>query len=97
MPIKRMDRESAEQLAIRALAFLGSDQDRAERFLRLTGLTPETLRTAGDDPRFLVSLLDYLLSDERVLVGFAQDIGVDPETVVAARGALGDGDFVSDN
>ena len=91
-----MNREDAEQLAIGALAFLGSDTDRSERFLRLTGLTSQTLRRAGDDPRFFVSVLDYLLSDEPLLLTYAAELGVGPEVVVAARAALGDGDFVSD-
>ena len=95
MTLKRMDREEAEQLAIRALGFLGSDPDRVERFLRLTGLSPDTLRRAVDDPRFLVSVLDYLLSDEPLLLTFASEVGISPEVVVTARAALGDGDFAS--
>ena len=95
--LKRMNREEAENLAIRALSFLGSDPTRAERFLRLTGLSPETLRRAGDDPRFFVSVLDYLLSDERLLMEFASELALAPEVVVAARAALGDGDFVADD
>ena len=95
MTLKRMDREDAEHLAIGALGFLGSDPDRTERFLRLTGLTPETLRRAGADPRFFVSVLDYLLSDEPLLMAYAAELGVGPEVVVAARAALGDGDFVA--
>ena len=34
-------------------------------------------------------MLDYLAGDERLLTDFAKDAGHDPETVAAARLALG--------
>ncbi len=60
-------------LAVEALAFLAADETRLERFLAVTGLGPHNLRRAAADPGFLVSVLDYLAGDERLLVAFAAE------------------------
>ncbi|MCA3596102.1 MAG: DUF3572 domain-containing protein [Methylobacterium sp.] len=73
-----------EMLAISALSFLAEEPERLSRFLDLTGLSPITLRQAAADPRFLASVLDYLVADESLLLAFAANAQVAPETVVAA-------------
>ena len=80
--------DSARSLAISALAFIAADSERLSRFLELTGLGPDNLRTAAADPAFLGSVLDYLVADEALLVGFAADAGLKPEAVARAHGAL---------
>jgi hypothetical protein len=80
--------DSARSLAVRALAFIAADSDRLNRFLNLTGLGPHNLRTAAADPAFLSSVLDYLVSDEELLVAFAGDAGLKPEAVARAHAAL---------
>ena len=82
-------REAAEQLAVSALGFLAAEPDRLSRFLSLSGLGPQNLRAAAADPAFLVSVLDYLLADEPLLLAFAADLGQTPESMVAARRAVG--------
>ncbi len=80
--------DSARSLAVRALAFIAADFDRLSRFLSLTGLGPDNLRTAAADPTFLGSVLDYLVANEELLVAFAADAGLKPEAVVRAHSAL---------
>jgi hypothetical protein len=80
--------DSAQSLAVSALAFIAADSDRLNRFLSLTGLGPDNLRTAAADPAFLGSVLDYLVADEQLLVDFAADAGVKPEAVGRAHAAL---------
>jgi hypothetical protein len=80
--------DSAQSLAISALAFIAADSERLSRFLKLTGLGPDNLRTAAADPAFLGSVLDYLIADEELLVGFAADAGLKPEAVARAHDAL---------
>jgi hypothetical protein len=75
-------------LAVSALAFIAADAERLSRFLDITGLGPHNLRTAAADPAFLSSVLDYLVADEPLLVGFASDAGLKPEVVVRAHDAL---------
>jgi hypothetical protein len=80
---------SAQSLAVSALAFIAADSNRLNRFLSLTGLGPDNLRTAAADPAFLSSVLDYLVGDEELLVEFATDARVKPEVIARAHAALG--------
>ena len=80
--------DSAQSLAVSALGFIAADSDRLSRFLSLTGLGPDNLRTAAADPAFLGSVLDYLIADEALLVEFAADAGVKPEAVGRAHAVL---------
>jgi hypothetical protein len=80
--------EAGSDLAIEVLGFLAADAERLERFLAVTGLGPHNLRRAAADPGFLVSVLDYLAADERLLVAFALERGQKPEAVVALINAM---------
>jgi hypothetical protein len=80
--------DSAQSLAVIALTFIAADSDRLNRFLGITGLGPDNLRTAAADPAFLGSVLDYVVADEKLLVEFAADAGLKPEAVARAHGAL---------
>ena len=82
-------RDQAETLAIAALAFLAGDPDRLGTFLALSGLGPESLRAASREPHFLAGVLDHVVSDERLLLDFAEHHNVDPFDVTRARAALG--------
>ena len=82
-------REEGRELAIAAVGFLAAEPDRLSRFLALSGLGPHNLRATAADPGFLVAVLDYLIADEPLLVGFAAAQALPPERVVAARRALG--------
>jgi hypothetical protein len=84
----RPSRNDAEALATQAFGFLAADAERIARFLSLTGIGAESVRRAATEPGFLPAVLDYLLSDEALLVAFAQESGIDPETVMAARSAI---------
>ena len=81
-------RKDGEELALAALSFLAAEPDRLERFLVLSGLGPENLRAAAADPGFFAAVLDYVLSDEPLLLGLAAERGVPPEQIAAARAAL---------
>jgi Protein of unknown function (DUF3572) len=80
---------AGESTAISALAFLAGEETRLERFLALSGLGPHNLRQAASDPGFLAAVLDYIVADERLLVAFAAQEGVDPAAVARARESLG--------
>jgi len=82
-------REAAEMLAIQALGFIAEEPDRLAGFLNITGLTSERIREAAGQPGFLAGVLDHMLSDENLLVAFAQSAGIDPAMVPQARMALG--------
>ena len=86
--MNRIDREMAEKLAIQALSYLAQDPEQLGRFLALSGLGPETLRTASRDPHFLAGVLDFVAGDERLLVAFADDLELGPQEVMQARAVL---------
>jgi len=79
---------AAEQLALAALAFLAADTTRLGAFLAATGLGPENLREAARNQSFLPGVLDYILSDEPMLVAFAAEESIDPKVVAEARQVL---------
>jgi hypothetical protein len=85
---KPLTRDDAEALALAALTFLSSDEDRISRFLGLSGLDPGTLRKAASEPGFLPGVLDYLAADEALLVAFADEAGIPPERIGQARHLL---------
>ena len=71
--------EEAEIIALNALGFLASEPERMQRFLELSGLSPEAIRAGASDPSFLGGLLDYLLTDQTLLLIFAEEQGQKPE------------------
>jgi len=76
--------DQSELLAIRALSFLASETDRLERFLKLSGLGPDTIRRDAESPAFLKGVLEYLLEDESLLMVFCAETGIRPEDVSRA-------------
>src|SRR6516225_4082054 len=81
-------RARADELAVTAFEFLAGDSARIARFLDMTGITIETIRAAAQEPRFFAGVLDYVISDEPLLLAFSRESGVDPNEIVAARGIL---------
>ena len=77
-----------EQMAIAALLYISGDAELMSRFLEMTGLDPSRLRAAAADPRFLLAILDFLMSDDITLIGFAAAEGLKPETVTHAHHLL---------
>jgi hypothetical protein len=87
--VNRKTRQAAaEELAIAALRFIAAEPERLGRFLALTGIGPASIRDAAREPRFLLGVLDHVAGDERLLLAFAADNGIDPETVMRAQDAL---------
>lgn len=78
----------AEGLALQALAFLAGDPARFQRFMSLTGISPEDLRGAADAPDTLVAVLDHLMGDESLLLVFAAENGIPAERLAAAHARL---------
>jgi hypothetical protein len=85
---KSISREDAETMALQALGFLAEDPRRLTRFLALTGMEPDGLMAAAETTPVQSATLDHLLSDESLLLVFAANTGVAPETVAVARALL---------
>lgn len=82
------DPDAAAALALSALVWVLSDDDRAGRLLTLTGLAPGDLRERLGEPAVLAAVLTYLESYEPDLIACADELDVRPETLVAARATL---------
>jgi hypothetical protein len=82
-------REAAEILAIQALSFIAAEPERLNGFLNATGLTPNRLRESANEPDFLAGVLEHMLSDESLLLAFADSAAIDPADITRARIALG--------
>jgi hypothetical protein len=80
--------ESAEMLAIQALAFMAEEPERLNAFLSVTGLALGDLREAAGAPGFLAGVLEHMLGDENLLLAFAEAAGIDPAGIARARDAL---------
>ena len=78
----------AETLALSALAATLTDERRAQRFLDLSGIDTEDLRSRAGDPAVLAALLRFLEAHEPDLIDVAGAIGVKPADLVAAREEL---------
>lgn len=79
---------SASALALAALGWVLAEDKRAQRFLDLTGLTPELLREAIGDVSTHRAVLDFLAQYEPDLVGAAEALDIAPEKLVAAQRSL---------
>lgn len=82
---------AAEAIAAKALLFLSCEPDRLERFMALSGMDVETLMQYAQDRATLAGVLDYILSDEALVLGLAEFAGIAPQAPAAALRLLGGG------
>lgn len=88
----------AEETAGAILGWLAGEPDMFGRFLALSGVQPNQLRGAVNDPGFLAGMIDFLMEHEPTLLAFCEATGTKPETVAAAwqhysGPGLGSGEF----
>ena len=67
-----LSRDRAEEIALRAVTYLASDEDRLARFLTATGASPEGLRADLAEPGFLACVLDHVMGDDATLLAFCE-------------------------
>ena len=80
---------AAEGVAVQALTFLAGEPARLAGFLNTTELNPEQIRQAAAQPGFLLGVLDYVGSDDRLVAEFAAATGCKPDDIARAYQALG--------
>lgn len=88
----RMTPEAASELAVKLLLFLAADAERMSRFAGATGFDPSDARTAAAQHGFLAGVIAYALSDEPLLVAFAEAENIKPVTVPMAYRVIPGGD-----
>lgn len=87
-PKSRKNTEEAEIIGLNALGFLASDGERLQRFMDLSGLDVAAIRAGASSPAFLGGILDHLLSDESLLLIFAEEQQMRPERIAQLRRTL---------
>jgi hypothetical protein len=75
-------------ISLRSLAWVLADDNRANRFLGLTGLTPDRLRAGIGTREVQLAVLDFLCAHEPDLVAAADSLGLEPAAIASAREAL---------
>ncbi len=77
-----------KDLADLALHHLVSNPDQLAEFMVQSGLDPSTLRQAMGTAGFKHGLIDYVVSNEPLLLAVAADNQLRPETIVQAWAKL---------
>jgi hypothetical protein len=85
-PAHRAD--DPDTIALGALGWILTDQDRADRLLSLTGLDADTLRDHLTERGTLAAVLEFLVNHEPDLVLAADALGRTPQDLVAAHRSL---------
>lgn len=86
--------ESAESIALQALAWLVGNEDLRPVFLDSTGASAADLKAQATDPVFLGAVLDFLMMDDAWVIGFCDTIALPYDRIMAVRAALPGGEQV---
>jgi hypothetical protein len=76
----------ATVLLLQALAWICSDDGRADRLLAVTGLNAAALRERALDPDVLAAVGDFLMAHEPDLVACAAALDIAPTTLAGTIG-----------
>ena len=86
--------ESAETVALQALAWLAGNDDLLPVFLGSTGASADDLVAGAARPDFLGSVLDFLLMDDAWIIAFCDAQGLAYHVPMQARAALPGGEMM---
>jgi Protein of unknown function (DUF3572) len=87
-----LQQESAHVIALQALAWIVSDDDRLAGLMAESGIDPGTLRSRADAPDVLGAVLDHLLRDDQAVIAFCDSLALPYTAPMTARAALPGGD-----
>lgn len=87
----KMSPDFAAEIAYKATGFVVSEDSLRDRFLTLSGLSPDEIRSNLTSTDFQASILEFLISHEPDLISCAEALTEKPETLVQAWRALGGG------
>jgi len=87
----RSDISQAESVAAEAFAFLAAEPEYFSRFSAVTGLNIGDIAEISGTRGFLAAVLEYVVSDESLLLSFCENHGHLPEVVDRASVQLAGG------
>jgi len=79
---------TAETIALRALSSLAADPEALGRFLTSTGIDGAALRAQAANQHLLRGVLEFLLSQEELLIRFCESENVEARSVHLAAARL---------
>ncbi|MEO1306715.1 MAG: DUF3572 domain-containing protein [Pseudomonadota bacterium] len=88
-----MKQESAEAIALQALAWLAGEGDLLTVFFNATGSSPDDVKSRAQDPVFLGFVLDFILMDDAWVAGFCDAEHHSYDILARARVALPGGNL----
>lgn len=80
-----LGKEAAEFIAIQAVRYMAQNPEAFGSFLVYAGVGPADLKASIQSPEFLAGVLDYLMTDEPLLLDFAKTMDLRPQDIVKAR------------
>jgi Protein of unknown function (DUF3572) len=87
-----LQQDSAQVIALQALAWIVADDDRLAALLAESGISPGSLRDHAGEPEVLGAVLDHLLRDDQAVIGFCDAYGLAYSQPMMARAALPGGE-----
>lgn len=88
-----MNQNQAEMTGIKALGWLAGQDELLTRFLGMTGIEAGDIRVRAQDPEFLGFVLDFLLTEDQLVIDFCEASGIATEAPMQARMVLPGGDI----
>ena len=90
-----MDREIAETKALEVLTWVLSEDDLIQVFMGTTGASKNDLRSNTLSHEFLISILDFVLMDDRWVISCSKFLNIDPSQIQLIRMSLDGGQEVT--
>jgi len=81
-------REKAEILALEGLGWLAGQEEGLRRFLDQSGIDAAALKAQAGRPETGMAVLDFLLANEDLLLGFCESVEIEPQALHLARHRL---------
>ena len=90
-----MDREIAETRALEVLTWVLSEDDLIQVFMGATGASQNDLRSNTLSHEFLLSILDFVLMDDRWVISCSKFLNIDPSQIQSIKISLDGGHEVN--
>ena len=90
-----MDKEIAETRALEVLTWVLSQDDLIQVFMGATGASQNDLRSNTLSHEFLISILDFVLMDDRWVISCSKFLNIDPSQIQLIRVSLDGGQKVN--
>lgn len=87
-----MHQDQAEILALQVITYITGDENALKHLMAYSGMGVHDIRENLKDPAFLGGILDFMLNNEAILLGFSEHNETPPELILHARRTLPGGE-----